>query len=73
MNSNQTSKIKSKKYIYTEQDLGEGLLDEGVSYPYILDKTNLQHEVCTDIELKGNFLMKDVPNVQEDLTYEFYC
>ena len=28
------SNNKNKHYIYTEEDLGEGILDEGVSWPY---------------------------------------
>ena len=74
MRNNQTGKIKSQKYIYTEQDLGEGLLDEGVNYSYTADnKFNLHNDIFNDSELKGSFLMRDVPNVREDLTYEFYC
>ena len=67
---------KSKKYIYTEEDLGEGLLDEGVTFPYELDsmadvKSKKRAYQFTDNN--SSIYTPEVPNVQEDLTYAYYC
>lgn len=74
MRSAQTVKAKTKKYIYTEEDLGEGLLEEGVTNPYFLDCTNSgNNDLLFNNDLKDSTLSKEVPNVQEDFTYAYYC
>ena len=34
---------KNPRYIYTEEDLGEGLLDAGVTSPYLTDQQDNLH------------------------------
>lgn len=72
MRSNQASGSKSKKYIYTEKDLGEGLLEEGVTNPYFLENTNTVNIDNFSNSLKSNNLLRDGINVQEDFTYVYY-
>lgn len=74
MRINKLTKSKLKKYIYTESDLGEGLLDEGVYYPNNItkskDATFINLEMA-DKKIDSHKLR--VPNVQEDFTYSYYC
>ncbi len=73
MRSNQTTGLKTKKYIYTEEDLGEGLLEEGVINPYFLQSSkNITVQNSTDNFLKMSLLNKESINVQEDFTYVYY-
>jgi hypothetical protein len=34
---------KNPRYIYTEEDLGEGLLDAGITSPYLTDQQDNLH------------------------------
>lgn len=72
---NSTFSNKSNKYIYTEADLGEGLLDEGVTYPYQLDTIEQNHTLNYDIALikTTQSIKPGVPNVQDDFSYTYYC
>lgn len=55
------SNNKNKHYIYTEEDLGEGILNEGVSLLYSTsEKENMSQA--------GKVL-----NVEEDFSYAYYC
>lgn len=73
MRSNPTNSLKTKKYVYTEKDLGEGLLDEGVTNPYFLQTTNKTTRQNLSAKLlKFSLLCKESINVQEDFTYVYY-
>ena len=75
-NSNQASKKKSI-YIYTEADLGEGILDEGVNPSYYttsidnIEATNQDYKVVTSLVEIKNYGLKIV-NVEEDFNYAYY-
>ena len=75
-NSNQASK-KKNIYIYTEADLGEGILDEGVNPSYYttsidnIEATNQDYKVVTSLVEIKNYGLKIV-NVEEDFNYAYY-
>lgn len=69
---------KNKQYIYTEADLGEGLLDEGVSVEQANFQKNNTHNKIND----GIFVMdmpqskncvKEMLNIEEDFSFTYYC
>ena len=71
-----TSK-KSKQYIYTEADLGEGILDEGVTVQYAslqkvsnVDKSNADAYMLDSLPNKNS---REVVNIEEDFSYAYYC
>ena len=77
MRNNKSTDKKSKKYIYTEADLGEGLLDAGVTYPYDSREVILNRQEGTnnlfDIAAKNNNLYNaESPIVQNDFSYSYY-
>jgi hypothetical protein len=72
------SNTKCQRYIYTEADLGEGILDEGVSQSYSTNQkyNTLQgaNAIVYTMEAIGNKTIRmDVPNVEEDFSYTYYC
>ncbi len=69
---------KQVQYIYTEADLGEGLLDEGIELPYKIILKNTKFQLvksiadAMDMPLYRNKNV-EVPNVAEDFSYAYYC
>lgn len=68
---------KNKQYIYTEADLGEGILDEGVTVQYAslqkisnVNKSNADVYVMNSLPNKNN---RKVVNLEEDFSYAYYC
>lgn len=67
-----------QQYIYTEADLGEGLLDEGIEVPYKTPKRENKFQIrssvadAMDMPLYRTRSM-EVPNVDEDFSYVYYC
>ncbi len=68
---------KQVQYIYTEADLGEGLLDEGVELPYKIilrdRKFQLDKSIADAIDMpiyRNN--NEEMPNVAEDFSYAYY-
>ena len=59
MRNSKPSTAKTEKYIYTEEDLGEGLLDAGVTYNY-------------DMAASDNSNMNEGLNVQEDFSQAYF-
>ena len=76
MRTSQLSISKLKKYVYTEEDLGEGLLDAGVSYPYqVSNIENTLHEVPERrFELIGNntAARQKFPVAQDGIAYAYF-
>lgn len=75
-NSSQFNK-KKIVYIYTEADLGEGILDEGVNPAYytasnenVEASNNSDNVVSNFVENKNNRL--EIVNVEEDFNYAYY-
>ena len=69
---------KQVQYIYTEADLGEGLLDAGVELPYqiiLRDRKFQLFKSIADTMDMPLYINKnlEVPNVAEDLSYAYYC
>jgi len=68
---------KQVQYIYTEADLGEGLLDAGVELPYQIILRNRKFQLvksiadAMDMPLYRNNNV-EVPNVAEDFSYAYY-
>lgn len=69
---------KQVQYIYTEADLGEGLLDAGVELPYQIILRDRKFQLfesiadAMDMPLYKNKNL-EVPNVAEDFSYAYYC
>ena len=72
MRGNYNTSLKPKKYVYTEKDLGEGLLEEGVSHAYFVDINRTTNNNVNSSQVKNNSLLRDCINVQEDFTYVYY-
>ncbi len=76
MRTSQLTISKFKKYIYTEADLGEGLLDAGVSYPYSISniENNLQEHIDRRYELIGNntAAKQKFPVAQDGVAYAYF-
>lgn len=68
---------KSKQYIYTEADLGEGILDEGVTAQNIsLQKESIINKNSADsymLDMLQNKNTREVVNIDEDFSYAYYC
>ena len=68
---------KQVQYIYTEADLGEGLLDAGVELPYQIILRDRKFQIvksiadAMDMPLYRNKNV-EVPNVAEDFSYAYY-
>lgn len=76
MHTNQLSIRKFKKYIYTEEDLGEGLLDAGVCNPYQVSdiENNLHEHTEKRYELIGNntAARQKFPVAQDGIAYAYF-
>ena len=76
MHTSHLSNSKFKKYIYTEEDLGEGLLDAGVSYPcQATNVVNNLHELTERrYELIGNntAAKQKFPVAQDGIAYAYF-
>ena len=69
---------KQVQYIYTEADLGEGLLDAGVELPcqiILRDRKFQLFKSIADAMDMPLYINKnlEVPNVAEDFSYAYYC
>jgi len=68
---------KKVQYIYTEADLGEGLLDEGVELPFKVTLRERKFQLvksiadAMDMPLYRNNNV-GMPNVAEDFSYAYY-
>lgn len=75
MNHSNLPDKKKDTYIYTEADLGEGILEEGInpSY-YVNDNTEeylIQYNITpTEVENKNYGL--EIVNVEDDFNYSYY-
>ena len=76
MHTSQLSNSKFKKYIYTEEDLGEGLLDAGVPNPsQASNVVNNLHELAERrYELIGNntAARQKFPVAQDGIAYAYF-
>ena len=76
INSKQASK-KKNNYIYTEADLGEGILDEGVNPAYYtahnenLDTGFSCNNIISNLLFNKNNGL-EIVNVEEDFNYAYY-
>ncbi len=77
MSHKYSSSKKNKQYIYTEADLGEGILEEGVSVEYtILQKVSNRYKSVADAHMLDSLQNKnnrEVVNIDEDFSYAYYC
>ena len=78
MLTKQSSTKKQKQYIYTEADLGEGILDAGVSVKYLtgkkdngVKKANAAIYSMDMPQNKNN--LRAVLNIESDFNYAYYC
>ncbi len=78
MLTKQLASKKQKQYIYTEADLGEGILDIGVSMKYLtvkkdnrVKKANGTIYPMTILQNKNN--LRAVLNMESDFNYAYYC
>lgn len=76
MSTNKPNIKKSKKYIYTEADLGEGLLDAGVVYPCEMT-TTFNQEDCIEKEEPGDQnidgYLSSKPMLHNNTVHTYYC
>ncbi len=76
MHTRQLSNSKFKKYIYTEEDLGEGLLEAGVCNPCQVSniENNLHENIERRYELIGNntAARQKFPVAQDGIAYAYF-
>ena len=62
---------KNNQYIYTEADLGEGLLDEGVRVRNVNNTKGKNGNIYTANMSKNT--TTSLFNIEEDLGFTYYC
>ena len=77
MSNKYSASKKNKQYIYTEADLGEGILEEGVTVQYAsLQKVSNINKSNADVYMPDSLPNKnsrEVVNIEEDFSYAYYC
>lgn len=64
---------KNNQYIYTEADLGEGLLDEGVRVRNVNNTKGKNGNIYTANMNKNKNTTTSLFNIEEDLGFTYYC
>ena len=64
---------KNNQYIYTEADLGEGLLDEGVLVRNTSNKKDKNESIYAVNANQNKNATISFFNIEEDLGFTYYC